>query len=433
MAIELTISTEYCPDWGLWEGIRETIQNAKDGEGMGHRMCITHSGDTLTVENEGVHLDSSVWLLGQTSKVGSNVQRGQFGEGLKLGVLALTRAGHPVKIINDDSRWHPCIRESKQFPGTKVLVIDTHKCRPENKFAVTIDGVSASDWAECSLKFAFMHKDLGIKVGKDTIITDPVFAGKIFAKGIYVMTDDKIKLGYDLWDIKVDRDRMTAYQYELLSGVAKALVRAAEEDQTFTEECVYPMLVAGSKDIENFYYCCGDELSEIIASIFKSKHGENAFPVCDSGEAFVVERMGKVVVYTNLVFQQVLCQTLGTIEAMQNKFSHSYTPVPDGNLNHEEKSNLMDACFMVDNALRYCGESVSNRLTVAEFVCDNICGLWQGGQIIVAKSQLTDMSKLIGTLVHEVAHGYGGDGSASHIEKQTEFMGKIIEMLWQMK
>jgi hypothetical protein len=80
---QLTISAGYVEDWGLHEGVREIIQNALDGQQDGCPMTIDHSGDTLTVSNQGARLDRSVWLLGNSSK-NADSHRGHFGEGLKL-------------------------------------------------------------------------------------------------------------------------------------------------------------------------------------------------------------------------------------------------------------------------------------------------------------------------------------------------------------
>lgn len=99
--IELSITTTYCPDWSSWEGIRELIQNARDAEVQhGATMSVVHRPDTrtLVITNEGVTLSREALLFGNTSKVGRSDMIGHFGEGMKVGILALLRVGGGVVI-----------------------------------------------------------------------------------------------------------------------------------------------------------------------------------------------------------------------------------------------------------------------------------------------------------------------------------------------
>jgi len=61
----------------------------------------------LRIENEGAHLSREALLFGTTSKMGRADLIGKFGEGLKLGVLALVRAGRPVTIRSGSEVWNP--------------------------------------------------------------------------------------------------------------------------------------------------------------------------------------------------------------------------------------------------------------------------------------------------------------------------------------
>jgi len=123
--IELSINTKYMPAWGLWEGVRELIQNAKDGETqLSAKMTVEHDAatDTLTITNEGATLPHEALLLGHTTKLGDKNTIGQFGEGLKIGLLAIVRAGHAVAIRNGGESWTPVMIQSPAF-GVEVLAV----------------------------------------------------------------------------------------------------------------------------------------------------------------------------------------------------------------------------------------------------------------------------------------------------------------------
>jgi hypothetical protein len=43
-----------------------------------------------------------------------------------------------------------------------------------------------------------------------------------------------------------------------------------------------------------------------------------------------------------------------------------------------------------------------------------ILGLFQGGKIWIARSQLSCKHQTLGTLIHEYSHNFGGDASLEH-------------------
>ena len=103
MIIELTIKTDYLPGWGTYEGVRELVQNGRDAETeLNAPFSVQHRGNTLCLSNTGARMPREALLMGHTTKRGNNELIGKFGEGLKLGVLALVRAGHTVVIENRD-------------------------------------------------------------------------------------------------------------------------------------------------------------------------------------------------------------------------------------------------------------------------------------------------------------------------------------------
>lgn len=93
---DLTIGPDYVPLWGIWEATREFIQNALDGAQDGYAFDI-HRGQngTVVIRNKGAVLLPRHLILGQTSKAGGEY-RGQYGEGFKLGMMALCRIAKSI-------------------------------------------------------------------------------------------------------------------------------------------------------------------------------------------------------------------------------------------------------------------------------------------------------------------------------------------------
>ena len=67
------------------------MQNAFDGDKKGFPMRVHYNKDkkSLHILNEGAKLERKHLLLGETSKADDKEMIGQWGEGLKTGVLAL--------------------------------------------------------------------------------------------------------------------------------------------------------------------------------------------------------------------------------------------------------------------------------------------------------------------------------------------------------
>src|SRR5580704_127817 len=124
MKIELSINVEYLKKWDAFSGIRELIQNGMDAQTQfGAKLDVSHYNDTLRIENAGTTLPHEALLLGTTTKANDPKAIGHWGEGLKLGILALIRKGHPVKIRSGSEVWTPSIERSSKFDAD-VLVFD---------------------------------------------------------------------------------------------------------------------------------------------------------------------------------------------------------------------------------------------------------------------------------------------------------------------
>ena len=200
--IKLSLSTKYCPDWGVWEGCREILQNAKDAETEhGAKMAVDYDSlsETLTVTNAGASISTSSLLIGESSKRGKENLIGQFGEGMKIGILALLRCGKAVTIYTGRERWFPALVDDEEF-GQKVLSFGILP-QETNDVTVSISPVSSEEWA--SIKARIRWLDPAYDPNNAFIPDEP---GNIYSNGIFVMNDPNLGLGYDI-PLALDRDR----------------------------------------------------------------------------------------------------------------------------------------------------------------------------------------------------------------------------------
>ena len=189
----LWISEYYCPDWGLWEGFREILQNQFDNivkiigdkekvkvnpknkyiyNGITYEFefefkstnendnhiygSIKYDRDnrSLIIQNDG-NLDKVDLLMGGKGEKSNSDNKqiiGRHGEGMKLAALAFVRGNEKEKIEGKDFRiytngevWHFKLAEDKRFPlgqneYIKVLKINVGKdTNIEHKDKVTVE------------------------------------------------------------------------------------------------------------------------------------------------------------------------------------------------------------------------------------------------------------------------------------------------------
>jgi hypothetical protein len=70
--------------------------------------------------------------------------------------------------------------------------------------------------------------------------------------------------------------------------------------------------------------------------------------------------------------------------------------------------------------------TVEDRLTIVDFGDAGLDGTYQGGKIQIAKRLLSDPEEFLITLVHEVAHAQGGDGTVGHERAEGKLYARII-------
>jgi len=435
MKIELTIETSYLPTWGSFEGLRELIQNGKDAETEHNApLEVRHKSDTntLVIENSGATLPHEALLFGHTTKVGREELIGKFGEGLKLGVLALVRAGHEVKIRSGSEVWLPKIERSDKF-NADVLVIYIEKGRqPKERVQIEVSNVTKEEWGMMKPCFLFLNK-----VNKDRIETtygallvSEADIGKIFVKGIFVEHDPKLKFGYDLTkDVQVDRDRKMVARWDLDWRMRSIWQESIPQRQELMAP-FFEAIEANSGDVSGITdsgaQYLPDEVKNAAVAAFKAKYGADALPVENLADSKDLEHLGKRGVMVNKPLKAILQTILGTVEKMKSELANEVVTFYSwSDLSQEERTNLESSMALVSQA----APITLNEVDVVDFRSPNILGMHKAGRVLMSKAKLADRDTTLETMVHEVAHHVGGDGDHRHVAEIERIWSKIVSIL----
>jgi hypothetical protein len=436
---QLTLSPAYVPTWGVYEAIREAVQNALDARDAGYPMTVSHSGDTLTIQNDGVVLDRAVWLIGNTSKEGTDA-RGHYGEGLKLGALAAVRLGRKLRILNGFETWACTLEDSTVFPGQQVLTVSTRASSRVQSTGVAVQiECSADEWAEYSQRFLALRAEPAprISVRDVDILTGDTEKGALYVGGIEVERREDMQVGYDFSPsaVRTDRDRRMINSFDLSCHVGGAWIDALQQD-LITPVDFLSRLMEESFDataIGDRY--CNLETQRRVATAWQETYGPLTVPVSSHGDADRASHLGRV----GRIVNKAVCAFFAHSPelSLEGLSSQQRTDVVRGyavsELNPAEQQNLTAAIRLIDRSVHSIGtEPIAQRTAVVDFKADDLLGTHScnedtgESEIRVARKTLDTFAGVVRVLVHEAAHDLGGDGNVSHERAEGKLFSAIV-------
>lgn len=435
--IELTIDATYLSGNGGWDvaaGIREIVQNARDAQ-LEHeaQMTVTHEAETLRIRNDGVTIPREAMLIGCTSKRDRDDLAGQYGEGLKLGVLVLLRAGHRVVIRNGGETWTPAIERSRMFDRDVLVFNITRGGKDRNRVQVEVSGVSKEAWASLRDRFLFLYSRPFDKVetSHGLLLTGPRFRGQVFVKGILVQQDPKLKYGYDLHNVKLDRDRRLIADWDLTDvtlGVwSEALTKRPDLAPKFFRMCERGEAKEVQGLSEYSEYRLSQPIVEQAAAYFLEKHGSEAVPVESAAEVKEIGHLGARGVVAPKSMRGLLHRVFGGFKRVYERLATEVlTTYSQDELRLGELTMLLGAVELCSKVEPVTLEQVQ----IVDFRSDGMRGQFRGGQICLARRVLSDRSLTLRVLIHEVSHRHGTDGEKSHVSELERIWAGVVEQLW---
>ena len=250
----------YCKEWGIWEGIREILQNQMDGissiigksnirvnpkepsvNNIKYQFDFIHKdteeifgqiqykevNNILSVWNKGKLETGDLLLGGLKDTLNSEEIIGRFGEGMKLAALAFVRKNKRFSIITDGQLWSFVQENDPNFikngqpqsclkwKGERINIE-----RYNNKVTIEINPIALNEWIPFIDNFLWLtQRNVGRIYAKDTngkiigqLLYNKFFYNKIYVKDIFVQKTDENNgattcyFGYNT-DLTLDRDR----------------------------------------------------------------------------------------------------------------------------------------------------------------------------------------------------------------------------------
>ena len=206
-------------EWGIWEAIRDIVQNALD-EAESYRWYYetVYGQRSLCIGDSGRGVAVTDFLLGPP-KLKPDYARGMFGEGMKISCLALLRNGYPVfvKTVGRDiwivfieqkvdgvantlaAMWHP----NGTGIGTRFHIIGYDGPAFERYFVVNLPHNLILFEAPSNIDEPIQRYNQLIKA--KGMAASPL-GGIIYVRDIY-LRDINSPYSYNLWGVELAPDR----------------------------------------------------------------------------------------------------------------------------------------------------------------------------------------------------------------------------------
>lgn len=279
----LPISVNYVAHWGLWQAIREILQNAYDQRTRDSECKVVVDWQSnvqddkgcLTIGTSTGMLAKSTLVLGVTDKADDPAMRGQFGEGYKLALLVLCRLGHRVAIWNDREIWTPVIKFDEQFESEVLMVEVRDNLDDEHKgVKFLIDGINQGDWDD-------LQENLYPEENSDTVLETPSEEGRIYVGGLFVAKAEGYRFGYAFkpGTVKLDRDRGMVEGFDLGYQASK-LWREKNDRVAVIEQ----LMEEQAPDVCYLEHHVRDDMAGLLLKRFEETHGKDVVPVVTQGE-----------------------------------------------------------------------------------------------------------------------------------------------------
>jgi len=362
--ISLSLTASYAPSWGLWEGVREIVQNWHDGLLSGseaqppqdlHKMQavpleFTMTGESrheaarcgvdagwceyvgaqsqLVLVNRNVGLGRQVLLMGYSRKADHQDVIGSFGEGLKVGAVALLRRGLGLRMLTREEAWTFHLAVDPAF-GERVLAVGVSPRPPAEDFelqglpavlsklgpgdtATVLGGVRPEEWADLSRRFLFLWRPReAVRTEVGSLLLDPEYRGSLYVRGVFISNEPDLASGVDLHNIRLDRDRAAVLRKsDLEHQVSSMWARALHYRPELLPQYYELLSSEKSSDTALAELYCEEDLCERLAAEFRQRHG-GAVPVSlkDANTA-KADRVRTALASTTVVCSQALLAVL---------------------------------------------------------------------------------------------------------------------------
>lgn len=412
--IEFPMTTNYVYHWGHTEAAREIISNAYDSEienGSKTEISYFKSAERMRVLSTGVSIDRRAFFLGESSKRGNDIGLiGKFGEGLTLASLVLARIGARPKIVSNGKEYIPSIGDDNIF-----RIHESSVNRNTNKEVSVSWKCTEEMYEEARSLFLGKQEPLYSCYQGDMIGGT---RGLVYVRGVRVSTGNNMLYSYNLKTVELGRDRDAVDHWTLKFNIGEILSSAFVNGKVESEVVFNSETEDVRSALENMRYNGGQR--EVLERKWSELYG-GAVPASSYEDVRVAESYAIKSVLVNKLVTDVL-YTKSVKDAISLKALTPKRLVPLDELSEVESDHFLRVLNKVG--------SVYNRtmpnVVIVEFNDPNLNGTYCDGTVYISRHIVSDIKKLLITVVHEVCHDNSLDNTKSHSDDQIKMLASMV-------
>ena len=259
------------------------------------RIVYSPARQKLTLINHDTELVRKVLLLGFSKKTSNKEVIGQFGEGLKVGALALVREGRVVSMETSRDRWRFGLSHDEAFDEEVLTVFvddrwqesddddDDDANLGQTDTRVSVFPLCHKDWEEYLKRFLFLcpPRDY-VKSEVGTLLVGKHYTGQLYVKGVWVsdLSKDGLAAGVDLVHLKIDRDRRAVIHLsEIDHQISSMWVHAIEQRPDLIPYYYKLLEENNTSDVRHANFYLSDKTALLVAEQFFAVHGSMTYPI----------------------------------------------------------------------------------------------------------------------------------------------------------
>lgn len=436
--LEVTLSPEYSSNWGQEKAIREFVSNALDVTSDENSLELKREeGNWVLYYDTDAKLENEHWVMGKHESYKSEDKViGQFGEGIKMGSLALHNKGINIKIEGIGYTWYPVVERSEQF-GTPILSVYKVPNDREQGTKITFTNLNDEDIRDGKRRFLKFRdnwkvidsieweekKEKGENKVYDNEIIEFDEGTKIAIRDVIVDAEGNTLFSYNIDDKKIqDRDRDKIKNSDIRKHVKPTIEKTDNKDII---KKVIDALEEGKKEEEaNMGF---DPVhSEIWKKIIKDKFGDKIVRTSHSTVADLnAENRGYEVIdwgFGNGVLRNLDIPNSKDIEGSKG----TIPTISSEKLTGVQKENLELAYRSLQHLRKHFWgdenpELKPNKINIAKTfdkadVDENAQGynnFFGNHKIYIHQDQLKDPVDATGVMIHEYIHNRTGASDES--------------------
>jgi hypothetical protein len=445
-------------EWGIWEAIRDLVQNALD-ETETYQWGYDDEGLWLADKGKGVAIAD--FLLGPP-KLKSEYARGRFGEGMKISCLALLRSGYNVHIETVDRElWMIFIEQEADGKvqslaamwkpggttrGTKFHILGYFGESYEDRFVVNLPKSSIVAQGPALVNKPFQRYN-------QLIQHEFLEGNRIYARDIFMRPINSV-FSYNLWGFEMAPDRFGPRKEDDVwvdMGRLWSCIKDVKLLEIFFQmKCDPPFLTTDeTHKLVMFEYQMGinpetnvgyrEEIRKnkaVWLQAWKNTFGEDAVLRTNADWDAIVKHLG----YKSVSLAHGVTPTLTDVIPYDRKLIdesqerlREVKVVPDEQLSPGQLAHLSLARAIVSR-VSY-GESLGGvRAAIIPPASDRVrtAGMYGRStrEIFIHIEQLFRGSTTVDTVIHEVAHHNSGaeDGEEAHNLEMTRVAGDVVSL-----